>query len=71
MLFMIDGAIETMEYMWVGIWCMLDWIIGLCHKTTEMHFCGMSCSTSEYTKWDAVVADGGEVFAKVRTHCKA
>ena len=50
MLFMIDGAIETMEYMWVGIWCMLDWIIGLCHKTTEMHFCGMSCSTSEYTK---------------------
>ena len=50
MLFMIDGAIETMEYIWVGIWCMLDWIIGLCHKTTEMHFCGMSCSTSEYTK---------------------
>ena len=50
MLFMIDGAIESMEYMWVGIWCMLDWIIGLCHKTTEMHFCGMSCSTSEYTK---------------------
>ena len=27
MLFMIDGAIETMEYMWVGIWCMLDWIM--------------------------------------------
>ena len=32
--------------MWVDIWCMLDWIIGLCHKTAEMHFPGMSCSTS-------------------------
>ena len=21
---MNDGALETMEYMWVGIWCMLD-----------------------------------------------
>ena len=24
MLSMNDGAMETMEYMWVGIWCMLD-----------------------------------------------
>ena len=33
MLSMNDGAMETMEYMWV-----------------EMHFFGMSCSASEYTK---------------------
>ena len=24
-----DGAMETVECMWVDIWCMLDWIIGL------------------------------------------
>ena len=48
---MIDDAMGTaVKYMWVDIWCMLDWIIGLCHKTAEMHFPGMSCSTSEYTK---------------------
>ena len=60
---MNNDAMETaVEYMWVDIWCMLDWIIGLCHKTAEMHFPGMSRSTSEYTKWDAaVVADRNEV----------
>ena len=47
---MNDGAMETVECMWVDIWCMLDWIIGLCHKTAEMHFPGMSCSTSECIK---------------------
>ena len=50
------------EYMWVDIWCMLDWIIGLSQKTAEMYFPGMGHSTSEYTKWDAaVVADQDEV----------
>ena len=34
---MNDGAVETVEYMWVDIWCLLDWIIGLCHKTAEMY----------------------------------
>ena len=47
---MNDGAMETVECMWVDIWCLLDWIIGLCHKTAKMHFPGMSCSTSEYIK---------------------
>ena len=55
---MNDGAMETVEYMWVDFWCMLDWIIVLCHETAEMHLPGMSCSTSEYIKWDA---DGDEV----------
>ena len=44
------GAMETVEYMWVDFWCMLDWIIVLCHETAEMHLPGMSCSTSEYIK---------------------
>ena len=44
------GAMETVEYMWVDFWCMLDRIIVLYYKTEEMHFPGMSCSTSEYTK---------------------
>ena len=33
-----NDAMETVvEYMWVDIWCVLYWIIELCHKTTEMH----------------------------------
>ena len=32
-----DGPMETVEYMWVNIWCMLDWIIGFCHKTVSAH----------------------------------
>ena len=28
---MYDGSIETVEYIWVNIWCMLHWIIGFCH----------------------------------------
>ena len=47
---MNDGAMGTVEYIGVDIWCMLDGIIGLCHKIAEMHIPGMSCSTSEYTK---------------------
>ena len=30
------------EYMWVSIRCMLDWIIGFDCKTAEIHFFGMS-----------------------------
>ena len=48
---MNNDAVETaMEYVWVDILCMLDWIIGLCHKTADIHFPGMSHSTSEYTR---------------------
>ena len=35
---MNDGPMETVESLWVDIWCMLDWVAGLCHKTTEMIF---------------------------------
>ena len=40
---------------------MLGWIIGLCHKTAEIHFPCMCCSTSECINRDTVVADGDEV----------
>ena len=30
--FMYGDLMETFEYLWVNIWCMLDWIIGFCHK---------------------------------------
>ena len=53
---MNNGTMETVEYTWVDLWCMLDWIIGLCHKTVEVHFSAISCSTGE---------------AKIRTPCKA
>ena len=47
---MKDGAIKNVESMWVNIWCMLDWIIGFCHKTAEIHFLGINCSTKECTR---------------------
>ena len=40
-----DCPMETVEYMWVNIWCMLDWTIGFCHKISEVHFLGISCSS--------------------------
>ena len=35
---MYDGTMETVEHMWLNIWCMLDWTVGFCHKTTEVYF---------------------------------
>ena len=29
---MYDGPMETFEYIWVNIWCILDKIIGFCHR---------------------------------------
>ena len=37
---MYDSPIETVEYIWINTWCMLDWIVGFCHKTAEIHFFG-------------------------------
>ena len=51
---MNSSAVETVEYMWVDIWCLLDWIIGLCHKNAEMHFpehSGTSPLTKKRSKW--------------------
>ena len=32
---MYDGSMETVEYIWVNIWCMINWTR---HKTAEIHF---------------------------------
>ena len=38
---MNDGATETVEGISVDIWCIVDWVIGLCYKMAEMHFLGI------------------------------
>ena len=38
---MYDGPMESVEYIYMNIWCMLDWIAGFCHKTVEIHFLGI------------------------------
>ena len=58
---MNNDTMEVVEYMRVDMWYMPDRNIGLCHKAAEIHFCDISCSTGEYTKWDPVVADGDEI----------
>ena len=51
---MNDGAMETVECLWVDIWCMLHRIVGLCYKTAEMYFPGMCCLTSERTTSECI-----------------
>ena len=35
---MCDGPIETVKYIWVNIWCMLDWILSQkCRNTLPLH----------------------------------
>ena len=38
---MYDGSMETAEYILMNIWCMLDCIVGFCHKTAEIHVLGI------------------------------
>ena len=64
---MNDGAMETVECMWVDIWCMMDWIIGLCRKMAEMHFPGMGLSALNET----LLCLLGMECAKIRPHCRA
>ena len=33
---MYDGLIETVEYIWVNIWFIPDWIVGFCHKDADL-----------------------------------
>ena len=42
---LIDGPMETVEYKWINIWCMLDWIIRFYQKTAEIYFLGKNCSS--------------------------
>ena len=35
---MYDYPIETVEYIWMNIWCMLDWILSQnCRNTLPFH----------------------------------
>ena len=34
---MYHGPMETVKCIWVNIWCMLDWVVGL----AEIHFLGI------------------------------
>ena len=35
---MCDGPIETVKYIWINIWCMLDWILSQnCRNTRPLH----------------------------------
>ena len=36
-----DGLMETVEYIRMNIWCMLDWIVAFCNKIAEIHFLGI------------------------------
>ena len=36
-----DGPMEAVEYIWMNTWCMLNWIVGFCHKIAEIHFLGI------------------------------
>ena len=56
---MYDGAMETVEYMWVTIWCIQDLLWNLFTNTKLQKFTSLAYSWStsdECTKWDAVVA---------------
>ena len=40
-MYMCDGPIETVECIWVNIWCMLDWIWSQnCRNTLFLHTAG-------------------------------
>ena len=53
---MHDGPMETAEYMRLNTWGMLDWTVEFCHKTAEINLLEYSCSISECTRWDTVMA---------------
>ena len=41
MMYMCDSPIETVECIWVNIWCMLDWIWSRnCRNTLLLHWAG-------------------------------
>ena len=35
---MCDGPIETVEYIWMNIWCMVEWVLSQnCRNTLILH----------------------------------
>ena len=54
--------------MWVNIRCMLDGIIGFGHKTTEIHFLGVSAQLVS-TQNETLLWLVGMNYVKSRTYC--
>ena len=64
-----DVPIETVEYIWVNIWCIIDWISSQnCRNTFPLHAVDqlVRSAKNETLLWLA-----GMKYVKIRTHCKA
>ena len=58
---MYDSPMETVGYIWMNVWCMLDWIIRLCHTVDHsgiqlinwwgVHKRRHCCGWQEWTVW--------------------
>ena len=58
-----DGHMKTIEYMWVNIWCTLEWIVGFCHRHAVTQ---LVMGQKKTLLWLA-----GMNYVKLRTHYKA
>ena len=67
---MYDGPMETVEYIWVNIWCILDWISSQnCRNTLPLHKIDQLVMKS--TKNETLLWLEGIKYVKIQTHCKA
>ena len=57
---------ETVKYMWVNIWCMLDWVVGLAEIQFLDIVAQLVSAQNQVLLWLA-----GMNYVKIRTHCKA
>ena len=67
---MYDDPMETVEYMWVNIRCMLeDWIVGFCNKNAEMHHLGISAQLVSAQNELLLLWLAGINYVEIRTRC--
>ena len=61
---------ETVEYMWVNIRCMLeDWIVEFCNKNAEMHYLGISAQLVSAQN-ELLLSWLAEInYVEIRTRC--
>ena len=67
---MYNSAMETVEYMWVNMWCMVDWIIGFCHKAAEKHFLDIVIQPVSAQN-ETLLCLVGMNCVKIRNHCNS
>ena len=63
---MYDGPVETVKYMWVNIWCMRHWIVGL----AEIHFHWHIVAQLVTAQNEILLWLEGMNYVKIRAHCK-